>query len=153
MHRRRFASLVVLPAAAYWLAASTASAQSADPKLRLSLKGYDPVAYFTAGQPTEGKDTFEMAFDGARYRFASAENMTLFKGDPDKYAPQFSGTCANGLSKGLKVEANPLLWKIVDGKLYVFAGRGVPDQMGTDPAPLIEKAQANWKVLQDRPYQ
>ena len=64
-------------------------------------------------------------------------------------APQFAGSCANGVARGLKVEANPLLWRIVDGKLYVFAGSKIPDQMNSDPAPLIEKARANWKGLQN----
>jgi YHS domain-containing protein len=151
MVRRAIVSVVVLIFAALWLGAGTTPAESADPS-RLSLKGYDPVAYFTAGVPTEGKPAFETEFDGSAYRFASAENMALFTSDPDKYAPQFAGSCANGVSRGLKVEANPLFWRIVDGKLYVFAGSKVPDQMDSDPAPLIEKARANWKGLQDQPY-
>jgi len=150
MGRRAIVSVVALILAALWLGTSTTPVESADPS-RLSLKGYDPVAYFTAGTPTEGKPSFETEFDGSRYRFASAENMALFTSDPDKYAPQFAGSCANGVSRGLKVEADPLLWRIVDGKLYVFAFK-VPDQMASDPAKLIETARANWKSLQDQPY-
>ncbi len=151
MVRRALVSLVVLMLGALWIGVGTTPAESADPG-RLSLKGYDPVAYFTAGAPIEGKPAFETEFDGSRYRFASAENMSLFTNDPDKYAPQFAGSCANGVSRGLKVEANPLLWRIVDRKLYVFAGSKVPDQMESEPTPLIEKARVNWKGLQDQPY-
>jgi len=151
MVRRAIVSVVVLMLAVLSLGTGTTPAESADPS-RLSLKGFDPVAYFTAGAPTEGKPAFEMEFDGSRYRFASAENMALFTSDPDKYAPQFAGSCANGVSRGLKIEANPLFWRIVDGKLYVFAGSKVPDQMDTDPTPLIATAKANWQGLQDQPY-
>jgi YHS domain-containing protein len=151
MIRRAVGSVTVVMFIALWLVAGIAPAESADPS-HVSLKGYDPVAYFTAGAPTEGKQAFEMEFDGSRYRFASQENMSLFIRDPDKYAPQFAGSCANGVSRGLKFEANPLFWRIVDGKLYVFAGSKVPDQMDADPAPLIAQARANWKNLQDQPY-
>jgi len=143
--------IIALTFAALCLGGVIAPAESADPS-RLSLRGYDPVAYFTVGAPTEGKPAFETEFDGSRYRFASAENMALFASAPDKYAPQFAGSCANGVSRGLKVEANPLMWRIVDGKLYVFAGSKIPDQMDSDPAPLIEKARANWTGLQGQPY-
>jgi hypothetical protein len=152
MLRREIASRILTALTVMAAGIATARAQPANPKTRLSLKGYDPVAYFTAGQPTEGKPELETEFDGALYRFASAGNMSMFKGDPDRYAPQFAGSCANGMSRGMKVEANPLLWKIVDGKLYVFAGSKVPEQIETDPAPLIDKAQANWKDLRDKPY-
>jgi|SRR5215471_20210572 len=127
-------------------------AKAADAE-RLSLKGYDPVAYFTVGAPTEGNPAFETVFDGQRYRFVSAANMTLFNNDPEKYAPQFAGSCANGVSRGLKVEANPQMWRIVDGKLYVFAGSKIPDQIDTNPGPFLEQARSNWKGLQDKPYQ
>jgi len=79
--------------------------------------------------------------------------MTLFNNDPEKYAPQFAGSCANGVSRGLKVEANPQMWRIVDGKLYVFAGSKIPDQIDTNPGPFLEQARSNWKGLQDKPYQ
>src|SRR5262245_7250877 len=87
---------------------------------RLGLKGYDPVAYFTLGKPTQGKAEFESEFDGATYRFASAENRDRFKSDPDRYAPQFAGACAGGVSMGAKVEANPEYFLVLDGKLFVF---------------------------------
>jgi hypothetical protein len=40
--------------------------------------------------------------------------------DPDRYLPQFSGLCANGVSKGMKGAGDPKAWKVVDGKLYLF---------------------------------
>ena len=35
---------------------------------RLSISGYDPVAYFTDGQPVLGKTEFEYAWRDARWR-------------------------------------------------------------------------------------
>jgi YHS domain-containing protein len=70
-------------------------AQSVQPApLRLVLKGYDPVAYFTDGKPIQGKPEYEAVYDDARYRFASAPHLEQFKADPDRYAPQYAGSCA-----------------------------------------------------------
>ena len=40
-----------------------------------ALKGYDPVAYFTVGQPTKGVDQYTYRWQGVTYRFASADNL------------------------------------------------------------------------------
>ena len=120
--------------------------------LRLALKGYDPVAYFTEGKPVPGKPEFETVFDEARYRFASAQHLEQFKADPDRFAPQYAGSCASGVAAGLKVEAEPENWLIVDGKLFVFSGAEGPDQMRASKAEMIAKGQENWKTLLKAPY-
>ena len=57
----------------------------------VAVKGYDPVAYFTKGQPIKGKKKFELEWNGAKWRFANADHLDLFKSDPEKYAPQYGG--------------------------------------------------------------
>lgn len=151
MHRRAFhltLGLLMLVGAAPPARPQTANDQSP----RIALKGYDPVAYFTVGEPVPGKRDFETVFDGTRYRFASADNKDRFESDPDKYAPQFAGACASGLSLGVKVEADPTIWRIVDGKLYVFAAKSGRDQMDADPAGTISRANEHWKTLKNAPY-
>ncbi len=120
------------------------------PVAHLALKGYDPVAYFTQGKPTRGMPKYETVFDGSRYRFSSQEHLTRFKANPDKYAPQFAGVCTAGLAMGQKIEANPLLWRIVDGKLYVFSR--MPAQMKSNPTRVIGAARKNWEKLRGKPY-
>src|SRR6266480_8061027 len=58
---------------------------------RLSISGYDPVAYFTDGKPVQGKPEFEYSWHRLRWRFASGEHRDLFTGDPKHYAPQYDG--------------------------------------------------------------
>ena len=113
----------------------------------LVLKGYDPVAYFTDGKPIEGSAQYEMVFDGQRYRFASAQHRDLFKANPDKYAPQFSGLCAMNLSRGVKRESDPHNWVISNGNLYVFASETGQANFAKDPSTFTAKASANWKTL------
>jgi len=142
-------SLVGLP-----IATSIGRAQSVQPApSRLALKGYDPVAYFTDSKATPGEPQYEAAYDGVRYRFASAQHLEMFKADPDRYAPQFGGSCAAGIAMGVKVEAEPENWLIVDGKLFVFSGPKSLDSMRADSAGTIAKGRENWKTLANAPYQ
>ena len=142
-------SLVGLP-----IAASIARAQTGQPApSRLAIKGYDPVAYFTDAKPMPGDPQYETTYDGTRYRFASAQHLDLFKVDPDRYAPQFAGSCAAGIAMGVKVEADPESWMIVDGRLYVLSSAKSLDSMRADAAGTIAKGKENWKTLANAPYQ
>jgi len=135
------------------IAPSIAKAQSGQPEsLRLVLKGYDPVAYFTDARPIPGKPEYEAVYDEARYRFASAQHLELFKSDPDRYAPQYAGSCAAAITAGVKIEAEPEHWLIVDGQLFVFAGAGGVDKMRAHPAEMMAKGRENWKALAEAPY-
>jgi hypothetical protein len=142
---RRGAALVLALVAAFPLSVQSAAAD----EFPLAIKGYDPVAYFTAGKPTPGLPAYEFVWDEHRYRFASAENRALFKADPVHYAPQFGNFCAMALSLGQLVEADPENWLVSDGKLYVF---GKPAPAGPalfqkDLAQNITKANHNRPLL------
>lgn len=58
---------------------------------KVAIKGYDTVAYFTEGKPVKGDKQFETEWKGAKWRFANARHLALFKADPDAYAPQYGG--------------------------------------------------------------
>ncbi len=116
---------------------------------RLALKGYDPVAYFTEGRPIQGKSDYEYVWDEARYHFASGEHMAMFRADPDRYAPQYAGSCAGAIALGVKIEANPENWLISDGRLFVFAGKEAQASFSADQ---VAAADRNWKLLKDAPF-
>jgi YHS domain-containing protein len=120
-------------------------AQSSEP--RLALQGYDPVAYFTDAKPVQGSAAYELTWDGQRYRFASAQHRDLFKANPDKYAPQFGGSCAMNMSAGVRRESDPHNWVISNGNLYVFAGVRGKETFSKDVAANSSKAASNWKTL------
>ena len=92
---------------------------------RIAIGGYNSVAYFADGQPTgKGSEAFWLAFDDAVYLFRTAEHRATFAADPERYAPQYAGFCAGGVSKGYKVEPDPEAWAILNGKLYLFQFKG-----------------------------
>lgn len=114
---------------------------------RLAIKGYDPVAYFTQSKPVEGVEAHSLELDGARWRFANAENMELFRSDPDRYAPQYSGYCAFGVAIGKKLEIDPRAWAIVDGKLYLNYSLDTQKQWQAEQSKMIAQADQNWPSL------
>jgi YHS domain-containing protein len=110
----------------------------------VTLKGHDPVAYFTEGRPVKGSTAINYDFDDARYLFSSQKNRELFASSPDRYTPQYSGLCATGMALGMKAEADPTVWKIVDGKLYVFSSTQAREKFEQD-ASMLAKSQQNWQ--------
>jgi YHS domain-containing protein len=112
----------------------------------VSLKGHDPVSYFTEGRPVKGQAGIHHDYDEARYLFSSPRNRELFAASPERYTPQFSGLCTTGLALGVKAEADPSVFKIVDGKLYVFSSTGAREKVDKDPS-LLAKAQQNSRSL------
>jgi YHS domain-containing protein len=85
----------------------------------VALKGYDPVAYFVSGQPTPGVEPHTYDWKGVTYRFASNDNLELFKADPEKYLPQYGGYCAYAMSINRIADIDPDRWAIIEGKLYL----------------------------------
>lgn len=116
----------------------------------LAVSGYDPVAYFAQGAPVEGSSDHELEWNGATWRFSSAENMEKFKSDPEAWAPQYGGYCAWAVSQGYTASSDPDAWRIVDGKLYLNYSKGVQAKWEKDIPGFITKADANWpKVLDE----
>lgn len=110
----------------------------------LAIKGYDTVSYFTKGAPTKGSDKFTAAYNGAIYQFSTADNRDLFQSDPSKYAPQYGGFCAFGVTMNKKFDTDPMAWHIRGDKLYLNLNKNVQKKWVTDIPGYIETAQTNW---------
>jgi YHS domain-containing protein len=91
----------------------------------VAIDGYDTVSYFTEGKPVEGNDKFQTMWRDATWKFASQENLNLFKKEPTKYAAQYGGYCAWAMSGGKTAGTDPEVWHIKDGKLYLNYNRKV----------------------------
>ncbi len=111
---------------------------------KVAVGGFDPVAYFTDNKPVKGDGRFAMTYNGAQWHFTSAANRDRFVADPGRYAPQYGGYCAWAVSEGGTASADPMLWKIVDGKLYLNYDAGVQKKWESDIPGHIAKADRNW---------
>ena len=127
------------------------TARSEEPKL--SISGYDPVAYFTDGKPVQGKTEFEYLWHKLLWRFASSDHRDLFTKSPDRYAPQYDGYCAMGVSNddaAHKDTVDPEAWAIVDGKLYLTHNQYWLGAWLEHSEEYIKRANASWQALADR---
>lgn len=113
----------------------------------IALKGYDPVAYFRANAAQKGSAQFLHTWKGAKWHFSTGENRDEFARQPEKYAPQFGGYCAWAVSKNYTADADPLTWKIIDGKLYVNYNKDVQNKWQEGVSGRIADANKNWPGL------
>lgn len=110
----------------------------------LALKGYDPVAYFTFGQPTPGKAEFAYIWQGVTYHFALAEHLQVFKSEPEKYLPQYGGYCAYAMSLSRIADIDPDRWAVVEGKLYLNNNFFAHKLWSFNTSGNITSADENW---------
>lgn len=125
-----------------------------------AVSGYDAVAFFDLNQnavgtqqprAVPGKAGITAEYNGATWAFASEANRDKFVANPAKYAPQYDGHCAYGLAQGGKVPANPNLWRIVDGKLYLNITPTVVGFWESDVSGNLKKADNIWSTKEQQP--
>lgn len=116
----------------------------------LALRGFDPVSYFTNGQPTLGSSDHSVVYNNATYRFSSKENADTFSDNPETYAPQYGGFCAYGVSVGSKFDGDPMLWKIVNNKLYLNLNPKIQATWSEEISENIAKADLNWEEIKHK---
>lgn len=114
----------------------------------VAIKGYDPVAFFTEKKAMVGDQHIIFDWAGSQWRFISKENLELFKMNPEKYAPQYGGYCAYGVSENHKSPTDPNAWTVVGNKLYLNYSLKVKELWSTDIPGRINKADVNWKTLE-----
>ena len=114
----------------------------------IALRGYDPVSYFTEGQPVEGQAVHSFVWNDAIWHFASAKNRDLFSNEPEKYAPANGGYCTFGIGLSKKFDGDPLVWSVVKSRLYVFLNEDVQQKFLQDSTGNLQKVATNWPVIQ-----
>ncbi|MEM8592492.1 MAG: YHS domain-containing (seleno)protein, partial [Pseudomonadota bacterium] len=93
-----------------------------------------------------GRADITAEYNGATFAFSTEANRDAFAADPAKFAPAFDGHCAYGVAQGGKVPANPNLWRIVDGQLYLNITKNVVGFWEEDIPGNITLASNNWSV-------
>ncbi len=116
----------------------------------LAIRGYDAVAYRTIETATKGNAQYEYAWKGAKWLFANAENRDSFAANPEMYAPEYGGFCAWSMAQKNVMEADPEVWKVVDGKLYLIQNEMVKEVWEKSQPDFIEKSNQNWQKMRDK---
>tara|TARA_R110002096_G_scaffold116864_1_gene253306 strand:- start:4334 stop:4774 length:441 start_codon:yes stop_codon:yes gene_type:complete len=116
-------------------------------KSGIAVNGYDVVSFFSEDQPAHGDPGISATHQGAKYIFSNQENKSQFESDPGKYAPQFGGYCAYGVSVDALFPVDVSTATIRDGKLYLNLNTQVLDLFKKDLEGNISKAEKQWVKL------
>lgn len=112
-----------------------------------AIYGYDTVAYFTQNKAVKGNKNISYEWRGAEWHFSSNENLKMFKGDPEKYAPQYGGYCAYAMSDGRLVGVDEDAFTILDGKLFMNYSKSVMKEWRANAEQFIEEADDHYPTL------
>ena len=115
-----------------------------------ALRGYDPVAYFTDGEPVEGYPEFSYQWNDAAYYFATAENRDTFISNPEQYAPANGGYCTFGVVLAKKFDGDPAIWSVHNDRLHVFLNQEVQEKFLQDEFGNLNRVAENWPIIEDK---
>ena len=113
--------------------------------------GYDLVSYHTGEKPQRGNGNHAVVHDGVTYLFTGKASKRAFEAAPAKYLPAFGGYCAYGVAVGKKFVADPDVWEIVDGRLYLNLDNKIKGLWAKDISGHIREADSRWPGIKDRP--
>ncbi len=111
------------------------------------LDGYDPVAFFTDNKPVKGDEKFQYTYDEAVYHFASKEHLDLFKGNPEKYKPQYGAWCAYAVSLGRVAPIDVNTFSIVNNRLFIQHNQRAVKGWNKDVPGNIVLADKYWPAV------
>lgn len=114
---------------------------------RLVIAGYDTTSYFNAGQPQRGQARHAVRWQGVTWRFKTAEDAAKFRANPTAFAPQFGAYCTGGLSQQHAVDGNARIYRLHNGRLYLFATEAGARRFDRNPEATLRAARAYWKTL------
>ena len=112
-----------------------------------AVSGYDTVAYFTERRPVKGNPKISTEYKGAKWLFSSVENREKFIAAPEQFAPQYGGYCAWAVSQNYTASGDPLLWKVVNNRLYLNYDAEVQKKWEANIPEFIQKGDTNWPKL------
>ena len=107
----------------------------------LALYGFDPVAYFTQGEPTLGTAEFEYGYGGASWRFRNEGNRAAFASNPEVYAPAYGGYDPLGVARGVATPGHPQVWVRRGDRIYLFHKEETRATFAADPAGAVAAAE------------
>jgi len=121
---------------------------NADPHGKVTLQGYDPVAFHSIGVAVRGNPSILSEYGGFKYLFSTEENKNLFEKDPEKYLPAYGGFCAFGVSLGVLFPIEIDTWEIINGRLVLQFSQEFKKVFEENTEGNIKKADENWQKIE-----
>lgn len=114
---------------------------------RVTLQGYDAVAFHTVGAAVRGNPSIVAEYLGYKYLFSSDDNKALFEADPETYLPAYGGFCAFGVSLGVLFPVEIGTWTIVNNRLILQFSNEFRQVFEQNTAVNIAKADSVWQEM------
>lgn len=105
-----------------------------------AIYGYDPMGYWNDNKAVKGKKEYTYFWRGAKWFFASQENLNIFKSNPEKWAPQYGGYCAYAMSDNRLVGIDEDAFTIYKDKLYLNYSMSVSREWNSNKDQFIAEA-------------
>ena len=109
-----------------------------------AIRGYDAVAYHMDEKPVKGDSDFTTEWNGATWRFKSAENRDTFASDPERWAPAYGGYCAWAVANNYTAKTDPDAWSVADGRLFLNFNKSIRKKWSKDIPGNVKRGDANW---------
>ena len=120
-----------------------------DDVLHLMLGGRDVVSYLSAGVPVQGQVRWRSEYLGVTFYFADAANKARFESDPAAYVPAYHGYCAMSMVYAVPRRADPDIWAVIDGRLFLFADAASLAAFRRNVATNVAQADRYWREQVD----
>ncbi len=116
----------------------------------VALGGYCPVAYSVMDKAVEGDSEFASEYQGKTYHLANAKAKKMFDKAPENYVVAYDGWCATGMAHGMKVESDPTVFVVRDGKTYLFSDQEARAMFTEDAGSVVAQADKAWPAATHR---
>ena len=146
--REKPAAALLLAVFAALLVRTAAAAVTVNPATGLAISGFDPVAYFIETKAELGRPEYELTADGVIWRFRNEGNRAAFEAHPEVYRPAFGGYDPVAIGRERAVPGHPLIWRMVDGRLYLFYSEQNRAAFLADPARVLAAAERKWPAVE-----
>lgn len=113
------------------------------------MDGYDTTAYWRARKALIGRSQHSVVWRDVPWHFEMEIDIARFRADPARYARQFGGFCTRAMSFDRIVNADPEVWRIRSGRLYLFALPVGGKKVDESPDQMIAQAQVAWDKLSE----
>ena len=111
----------------------------------VAMAGYDPVSFIAEKTAERGTSRFKFRWCDVDWYFKTANHRLAFRGNPEKYAPQYGGYCAFSMSKGILAEVDyEKAWDVNGGKLFLNWDRLTNLSWKTRRSSFRKSADKNW---------
>ncbi len=115
-----------------------------------AIGGYCPVAYQTRNRAIKCPPLLRTTYGGWTYYLSDVQAFETFQADPARYAPQYRGYCAEGVSRNKRFKADPTQFVVRDNKTYLFYDAKAKLEFRARSGQIIERADENWKTLKEK---